>query len=85
MGSEPLKFFMSRLKKSAITSAPFDGHNKRWNTSKGEDFVPYARLSQRYLEKAGLRVVTIWDEVNDAQRQAYADECKYLYGLTIQD
>ena len=66
-------------------SMPYDGHNKRWNTSKGEDFVPYARLSQRYLEKAGLRVVPIWDEVNDAQRQAYADECKYLYGLTIQD
>ena len=66
-------------------SMPFDGHNRRWNTSKGEDFVPYARLSQHYLEKSGLRVVTVWDEVNDAQRQAYADECKYLYGLTIQD
>ena len=66
-------------------SMPYDGHNKRWNTTKSEDYVPYARLSQRYLEKAGLRVVTVWDEVNDAQRQAYADECGYLYGLTIQD
>lgn len=64
---------------------PYDAHNKRWNTALRKDFIPYARLSQRYLEKAGLRVVTVWDEVNAYQRKAYADECKYLYGLTIQD
>lgn len=64
---------------------PYDAHNRRWNTTAGKDFVPYARLSQRYLEKSGLRVITIWDEVNNVQRQAYADECRYLYGLTIQD
>lgn len=64
---------------------PYDAHNKQWNTSTKSDFVPYARLSQRYLEKSGLRVVTVWDEVNNYQRQAYAEECSYLYGLTIQD
>lgn len=64
---------------------PYDAHNKKWNTSTYKDFVPYARLSQRYLEQAGLRVVTIWDDVNTYQRKAYADECGYLYGLTIQD
>ena len=64
---------------------PYDAHNARWNTATYSAFVPYAKLSQRYLEKAGLRVVTIWDEVNASQRKAYADECPYLYGLTIQD
>lgn len=66
-------------------SMPYDGHNKRWNTATKKDFVPYAQLTQRYVEKAGLRVITIWDEVNNVQRQAYVDECPYLYGLTIQD
>lgn len=64
---------------------PFDGHNRKWNITRSSEFVPYARLSGRYLEKAGLRVVTIWDEVNSGQRAAYAKECRYLYGLTIQD
>lgn len=64
---------------------PYDAHNARWNTATYSAFVPYAKLTQRYLEKAGLRVVTIWDEVNASQRKAYADECPYLYGLTIQD
>lgn len=64
---------------------PYDAHNKRWYTTRGDKFTPYARLSGRYLEKAGLRVVTIWDEVNNVQRSAYARECRYLYGLTIQD
>jgi len=64
---------------------PYDALNKRWNSTTYDVFKPYASLSQRYLEKAGLRVVTIWDNVNDNQRQAYADECHYLYGLTLQD
>ena len=64
---------------------PYDAHNKKWNTTMYKDFAPYASLSQRYLEQAGLRVITIWDEVNAAQRRAYAEECPYLYGLTIQD
>lgn len=64
---------------------PYDAHNKRWNITRGSGFTPYARLSGRYLEKAGLRVVTIWDDINNVQRSAYASECRYLYGLTIQD
>lgn len=64
---------------------PYDAHNKRWNVTDSTVFAPYTRLSGRYLEKAGLRVVTIWDEVNDAQRSAYNRECRYLYGLTLQD
>lgn len=64
---------------------PYDAHNSRWNILSGATFKPYIRLTQRYLEKSGLRVITIWDDVNAAQRKAYADECGYLYGLTVQD
>lgn len=56
-----------------------------WYTQSYEDFVPYTRLTQRYLEKSGLRVITVWDKVNENQSKAYADECGYLYGLTMQD
>ncbi len=63
----------------------YDAHNYVWNATKGEKFIPYAKISQRYLEKCGLRVVTIWDEVNKAQSEAYANYCPYLYGLTEQD
>lgn len=35
--------------------------------------------------KSGLRIITIWDEINDEQRSAYARYCRYLYGLTLQD
>ena len=47
--------------------------------------TPYAQLTQRYLEKSGLRVITIWDNLSDAQRKSYAENCPYLYGLTIND
>ena len=64
---------------------PYDAHNARWNIVSGANLTPYTRLTQRYLEKSGLRVITVWDNVNAAQRKAYADECGYLYGLTVQD
>ena len=63
----------------------YDAHNYLWNATSGTDFTPYAKLTQQYLEKSGLRVITIWDEVNQKQMGAYARNCRYLYGLTQQD
>ncbi len=66
---------------------PYDAHNSCYYASANSTklITPYTQLTQRYLEKAGLRVVTIWDDVSVAQRRAYAENCPYLYGLTIND
>lgn len=65
----------------------YDAHNARYNGSSTNTkaISAYTQLTQRYLERAGLRVVTIWDDMSAAQRQVYADNCPYLYGLTIND
>lgn len=63
----------------------YDAHNRVWNTTKQIEFDPYARLTQRYLEKSGLRVITVWDEVNEEQMDSYATNCRYLYGVTQED
>ena len=66
---------------------PYDAHNSCYYAPANNIrlITPYTGLTQRYLEKAGLRVITIWDDVSAAQRKAYADNCPYLYGLTIND
>lgn len=66
---------------------PYDAHNGVYYASAASTSVitPYTKLTQRYLEKSGLRVITIWDEVSPTQRKAYAENCPYLYGLTIND
>ncbi|MCR4920679.1 MAG: discoidin domain-containing protein [Bacteroidaceae bacterium] len=66
---------------------PYDAHNSRYyaSSTSGKVITPYAQLTQRYLEKSGLRVITIWDDVSTIQRKVYADNCPYLYGLTIND
>lgn len=45
----------------------------------------YARLTETYLERAGLRAVTIWDNATPRQRASYAEQCRYLYGATVQN
>ena len=66
---------------------PYDAHNSVYyaNATASRVITPYAQLTQRYLEKAGLRVVTVWDDLSSIQRRVYADNCTYLYGLTIND
>ena len=49
-----------------------------------EKFSAYVRMTDRYLQRSGLRVVTIWDNLTAAQRKIYASEGDYLYGLTVQ-
>lgn len=63
----------------------YDAHNKVWFASGREKIDPYTRFTQQYLEKSGMRSITIWDEIDDEQAQSYADNCRYLYGLTQQD
>lgn len=49
-----------------------------------EGFAEYVKLSNRYFEKAGLRAVTVWDNLTEEQRAIYARHADYLYGLTVQ-
>ena len=66
---------------------PYDAHNSRYYATANSTklLVPYTQLTQRYIEKAGLRIITIWDDISTAQRKTYAENCPYLYGLTIND
>jgi hypothetical protein len=45
----------------------------------------YARLTETYLQRSGLRVVTIWDDATAMQRASYERNCRTLYGATVQN
>ncbi|MGN6560389.1 MAG: discoidin domain-containing protein, partial [Candidatus Nitrosocosmicus sp.] len=63
----------------------YDAHNKKWNNKGGNSFEEYTKLTQRYLERSGLRVITVWDQINENQMNMYTNNCRYLYGVTQQD
>ncbi|MES2922323.1 MAG: discoidin domain-containing protein [Verrucomicrobiota bacterium] len=45
----------------------------------------YARLTETYLQRSGLRVATIWDDATPMQRKSYEKNCRNLYGATVQN
>lgn len=45
----------------------------------------YARLTETYLQRSGLRVMTIWDDASPMQRKSYEKHCRHLYGVTVQN
>lgn len=52
---------------------------------KDELFTPFVKLTDTYLQRSGLRVVTIWDNLSPSQRQIYTANARHLYGLTVHD
>lgn len=45
----------------------------------------YTQLTSRYLQRAGLQVVTIWDDLTPMQRRSFAENCPHLLGVTVQN
>lgn len=62
----------------------YDVFRKRFNIDR-HLLDSYTKFSQSYLERAGLRVVTIWDDIDKKRMDVYAKNCRYLYGNTTQD
>ncbi|MBB5350227.1 hypothetical protein HNR46_000451 [Haloferula luteola] len=54
-------------------------------TTQRERMDGYTRMTGNYMERAGLRVTTIWDDATPDQRASYAENCRQLYGLTVQN
>ncbi|MBR2856365.1 MAG: discoidin domain-containing protein [Bacteroidales bacterium] len=63
----------------------YDELNDIWHTSERETIEEYTKLTDRYLKKSGIRIITIWDRVNQKQKEAYADNCRHLIGVTLED
>ena len=63
----------------------YDELNDIWHTSARETIEEYTKLTEKYLKKSGIRIITIWDRVNQEQKEAYADNCLHLIGVTLED
>lgn len=48
-------------------------------------FKSYVSLTETYLQRSGLRVVTVWDNLSPSQRDIYTSTARHLYGLTAHD
>lgn len=59
------------------------GKNKGNQFRSNEKFSAFVKMTDNYLQRSGLRVVTIWDNLSKAQRDIYTKDSSYLYGLTV--
>jgi len=44
----------------------------------------YTKLTETYMKRSGMRVLTIWDDANTDVKKSFEKNCRYLYGATIQ-
>jgi hypothetical protein len=56
-------------------------HINDWNPA---NLAAFARVSAPYLQRGGLRVITIWDKVTSLVARSFATNCTNLLGLTDQ-
>lgn len=53
--------------------------------SSADRMKAFAQLTDRYLGRSGLRVLTVWDQASQMHRAAYEKHCKNLLGVTVQN
>ncbi|MFD1673257.1 discoidin domain-containing protein [Alicyclobacillus fodiniaquatilis] len=63
----------------------YDSHNEVYYLQDGELANAYAKFSEQYLAKTGIRVITVWDVLREIHFDAYATHCRTLYGVTLED
>jgi hypothetical protein len=56
-------------------------HISDWSAA---NIAAFTRISAPYLQDSGLRVITVWDKVNQPIARAFATNCPSLLGLTDQ-
>jgi hypothetical protein len=56
-------------------------HINHWSAA---NLTSFARVSAPYMKESGLRIITVWDKVNDDVARAFAANCPTLLGLTDQ-
>ncbi|HSY17434.1 MAG TPA: LamG-like jellyroll fold domain-containing protein [Candidatus Acidoferrales bacterium] len=56
-------------------------HIESWGAA---NLSAFARISDSYLQRSGLRIITMWDSVPTGVARAFATNCQTLFGLTDQ-
>jgi hypothetical protein len=56
-------------------------HMQNWGAA---NLAAFTKTSRSYLERSGLRVITIWEQVNTGIARSFATNCPSLWGLTDQ-
>ncbi|MEI9863485.1 MAG: hypothetical protein WDN00_02810 [Limisphaerales bacterium] len=56
-------------------------HMQGWNSA---NLAGFAKITDSYLQRSGLRIITIWDQVTTGVARAFATNCPTLLGLTDQ-
>ncbi len=56
-------------------------HMQKWNPVY---MAAFAKVSDAYLQRSGLRIITVWDQVTAGVAQSFATNCPSLLGLTDQ-
>ena len=60
------------------------GANKGNQFTSAKKFRAYTEMTNNYLQRAGLRTVTIWDNLSATHCSIYSENGSYLYGITVQ-
>jgi len=77
-------YWNSATTNDCLISGPSGAGYAHVNNWKSDYLTEFARVSDPYLQRSGLRVITIWDRVTHPVGRAFAANCLSLLGLTDQ-
>jgi hypothetical protein len=74
-------YYQTATTNDCLVSGPSGAGYARLDFWKPSDLDAFTKLTNPYLERSGLRIITVWLRVNDAIGKSFAANCPALLGL----
>jgi hypothetical protein len=75
-------FWSTATTNDCLVSGPSGAGYAHINDWSEQNLSLFTKVSAPYLQRSGLRIITVWDKVNDLVARSFATHCPDLLGLT---
>ena len=78
-------YYSTATTNDCLVSGPSGAGYDRLDFWKPADLDEFTKVTNPYLERSGIRIITVWLHVNDEIGNAFAANCPALLGITSQE
>jgi hypothetical protein len=78
-------FYLTATTNDCLVSGPSGAGYARLNFWNQDNLSAFAKNTDSYLRRSGIRVITVWNKVTDAVANSFAADCPTLLGVTDQE
>lgn len=78
-------YYQTATTNDCLVSGPSGAGYARLNFWGGDHLAAFTKSTEIYLERSGIKIITVWNKVTEGVANSFASNCPALLGLTDQE